>query len=52
MWHGYPYRWKTWTNNGRIGTLQKRIKWIKHYSRGNNSTKDEDIKVLRQELPQ
>ena len=41
----------TRTNNDRIGTLQKQIKWIEeHYYHHNPRGKDEDIKVLRQEL--
>ena len=38
------------TKNDRIAILQKRIKWIENYSRGNNSNKNDDIKALKQEL--
>jgi hypothetical protein len=37
-------------SNDRIAVLQKRIKWIENYHRGNTIAKDEDVKVLKAEL--
>jgi hypothetical protein len=37
-------------HNDRAVILQRRIEWIEHYRRGNNTTKDDDLRVLRQEL--
>jgi hypothetical protein len=37
-------------NNDSIGTLQKRIKWIEEHYYYHHRGKDEDIKVLKQEL--
>jgi hypothetical protein len=34
----------------RISLLQKRIKWIEHYCRGNNTTRDDDLKQLKAKL--
>jgi hypothetical protein len=37
--------------NDRAALLQTRIKWMENYRRGGNSTsKDEDLKALKQEL--
>jgi hypothetical protein len=40
----------TRTNNDRIGILQKRIKWIENYRRGNNKSSADDLKALKAEL--
>ena len=40
----------TRTNNDRIGTLQKRIKWIENYRRSNNKSSADDLKALKAEL--
>jgi hypothetical protein len=40
----------TKVSNDRIAVLQKRIKWIENFRRGNNTTKDDDLKALKQEL--
>ena len=42
----------TKANNDRIGILQKRIKWIENYSRGNTNRPSyiNEVKVLKQEL--
>jgi hypothetical protein len=36
------------TKNDRVAILQKRIKWIENYSRGNN--RSDEVKALKQEL--
>jgi hypothetical protein len=38
----------TRTKNDRVAILQKRIKWIENYSRGNN--RSDEVKALKQEL--
>lgn len=37
-------------SNDRIDILQKRIRWMENYRRGTNTTKDDDLKALKQEL--
>jgi hypothetical protein len=36
--------------NDRVVILQRRIKWIENYRRGGSTSKDNDLKALRQEL--
>ena len=40
----------TRTNNDRIGTLQRRIKWIEDHYYPYHRTRDDDLRILRQEL--
>jgi hypothetical protein len=40
----------TKTENDRIAMLQKRIKWIEGYSRGNNKSSADEVKQLKAEL--
>jgi hypothetical protein len=40
----------TKVSNDKIGMLQKRIKWIENYSRGNNKSSADDLKALKAEL--
>ena len=36
--------------NDRVAVLQRRIKWIENYSRGNNGSKNNDLNQLKAEL--
>jgi hypothetical protein len=37
-------------HNDRVAVLQKRIKWMENYYRGNISRSSDDLKQLKQEL--
>jgi hypothetical protein len=51
MWYAVPIVGKlTKVSNDRIAVLQKRIKWIENYPRGNNTRSDNDLKQLQAEL--
>jgi hypothetical protein len=36
--------------SNRISVLQRRIKWIENYSRGNNIIRSDEVKALKQEI--
>ena len=52
MWYRRTYTGMlTKPRSNRIDALQKQIKWIEqHYLRSNNTSKDNDLKQLKQEL--